>query len=320
MTHANDDDLLELALQRGEPDARENEHVAACADCQARYRAVLAEQDLLRRVMAPVEAPARVERAVLAPRRPSGRWAAAAALMVGALAGMGVARLTEPPRPATSPLTIAKLEDELRRIPVQLASLRDAAPSRLEHEYPQVLSRAGELYADFLSLYLDGASPLSPDQREEIRQAVDALSTRVWLESDAAKLAGEFRATLRTILNPPQFQAFRERTLRDMESDWAEEIDIVTDDLAEALNLRFSEEERVREALRAAYPKSELPMLSLAHWPPDRLAENSGLSARVRGSLAAGYHAAFDAYVEALRDGHRRVEKVARAMTSSQAR
>jgi hypothetical protein len=320
VTHVNDDELLELALLKGEPDARENAHVAACAECQARYRAVLAEQDLLRRAMAPVEAPARVERAVLGPRRPSVRWAAAAALLVGALAGAGLARLSDPPRASSAPLSIVKVEDELRQIPSQIATLRDAEPSRLEHEYPRVMSRAGELYADFLSLYVEGAAPLTEEQRGEIREAVDALSTKVWLDSDAAKLAGEFRATLRSILNPPQFQAFRERLLIDMESDWAEEIDIVTDDVAEALNLRFSEEEGVRAALRAAYPKTELPLLSLAHWPPDRLAEDGTLATRVRGSLAAGYHAAFDAYVEGLRDGHRRIAKVARALASGQGR
>jgi hypothetical protein len=319
VTHATDDELLELALLQEEPDARENGHVTACADCRARYRQVLAEQELLRRAMAPVAAPARVERAVLAARRP-GRWATAAALLLGALTGVLVSRATTPARPTATPFSIAQAEDELRRIPAEIASLREAEPSRLENEYPRVLSRAGGLYAAFLSLYLDGASPLSDLQRGEIRHAVDALYARVWLEEDPAKLAGEFRASLHTVLNPEQFEAFQARVRLDMDSDWAAEIDIVTDDLSEALNLRFSEEERVRQALKAGYPKTELPMLSLAQWPPDRLAGDKGLASLVRRSLEAGYHVAFDAYLEALRDGHRRVEKVARAMASGQGR
>ena len=314
MTHANDDELLEQALRRAEPDAEALPHLKECPSCAARYDEVLAEQELLRRALAPAEAPARVERSVLAPRR-SGRWAAAAALFLAALAGALISRATAPPRPSAAPLSLARVEHEIRRIPEEVESLRAAEPSRLEREYPRVLSKAEALYADFLSIYLDGASPLSDAQRSEIRQAVDTLYAHVWIEEDVDKLAGEFRGALQTALNAHQFEAFQAQVLREKDSVWAEEIDIVTDDLAEALNLRFSEEERVREVLKGRYPKSDLPMLTLAQWPPDRLAGDAGLASIVRGSLEAGYHAAYDAYLQALRDGHRRVEKVARAMT-----
>ncbi len=310
MKHATDDELLERALLRGEPDAPEIPHLNDCPACKTRYEAVLAEQDLFRRTLASADAPARVA-GLPAPRR-NGRWVAAAALLLGAVAGALISRATAPPRP--SALSLARVEDELRRIPAEIESLRDAEPSRLENEYPLVLTKAESLYADFLSLYLDGASPLSDAQRTEIRQAVDTLYARVWIEEDAGKLAGEFRGAMQTTLNADQFEAFEAQALREKDSDWAEEIDIVIDDLAEALNLRFSEEEKVREVLKARFPKTDLPMLTLAQWPPDRLAGDVGLASIVRGALEAGYHRAYDAYLQALRDGHRRVEKVARAM------
>ncbi len=302
MTHATDAELLEWALLQEEPDAPQPPHLKECPPCAARYEAVLAEQELLRRAFVP---------AAQAPRRKAG-WAAAAALLLGALAGAVIARATVPPR--ASALSLARVEGELRRIPAEIESLRDAEPSRLENEYPRVLSKAEGLYADFLSLYLDGASPLSDAQRAEIRQAVDTLYSRVWEEEDVEKLAGQFRGALQTALNADQFEAFQAQVLREKESEWAAEIDIVIDDLAEALNLRFSEEERVRDVLKARYPKTDLPMLTLAQWPPDRLAGDLGLASIVRGTLEAGYHAGYDAYLQSLRDGHRRVEKVARAM------
>ena len=63
-----------------------------------------------------------------------------------------------------------------------------------------------------------------------------------------------------------------------------------------------------------------LPALSLAQWPPDRLADDPELSAAVKGALGNGYHPAYDAYVETVRDGHRRAERAARGFAAGQGR
>lgn len=309
MTHASDDELLELALLRGEPDAPANEHVKLCPGCAARYEAVLAEQDLLKAAFQPA-------RPAVKPKRE--RWAVAAALLLGVLAGVAVSRATAPRR--TSPLSFEQTQSALRRIPAEIEDLRGADPTRLESEYARVISRAEDLYKDFLESWLDGASPLSDVQRAAVRQAVEAMYVKAWTEADAEKVVGEFRGALRQALNGEQFQALAALLARDMESDWVAEIDIVTEDVSEALNLRFSEEERVREALKARYPKTELPSLSLARWPPDLLADDPALSAAVKGALGNGYHPAFDKYLEAVKDGHRRAEAAARGFASGQGR
>ncbi|HYF00314.1 MAG TPA: hypothetical protein VEJ18_15440 [Planctomycetota bacterium] len=311
MTHPTDDELLELALLRGEPDAPSNAHVRDCPACAARFDAVLSEQDLLRAAFAPTAAPARPRRSLLG--------AVAAALIVGVLTGIAITRATPTP-PRTSPVSLDQAAIALRSIPAQIRTLRDADPARLEDEYPKVLSRAEALYADFLEAYLDGTSPLSESQRADLRQAVETVFARVWTEQDAEKLAESFCGALRTSLNPEQFEALRARLRLDMESDWEDEIAIVTEDVSEALDLRHREVERLRDALRARYPKTELPMLSLAQWPPDRLAEDRALADAVRGALEEGYRPGFDAYLTSLRTGRRRAEQAARAFASGQGR
>ena len=45
---------------------------------------------------------------------------------------------------------------------------------------------------------------------------------------------------------------------------------------------------------------TDLPLLSMAQWPPDRLAGDRKLSGAVRKVLPAGYHAEFGRYVDSL--------------------
>lgn len=312
MSHPSDDELLELALLRGEPDAPKNGHVESCAACAERWRAVLAEQDLLRKAFAPAEAVAR-------PRRRSPKAAVAAALLLGVLAGVAASRFGAP-GPRMSPLTLAQAESALRRIPAEIEGLRAADPTRLESEYPRVLSRAEDLYGDFLLSYLGVAYPLTDAQRSSVRRAVEAMYVSAWTAGAPEEVLGEFRASLRAALDEEQYQALAALLARDMESDWEAEIDIVTHDVSEALNLRYSEEERVREALKTLYPKTELPTLSLAQWPPDRLAADPALAAAVRAALGNGYHPAYDAYLAALKDGRRLAERAGRGFASGQGR
>ncbi len=314
--HPSDDELLDLALSRGEPDARENVHVRGCPDCAARYAAVLAEQDLLRAALgSPETAAARPQR-----RRRDHRWAVAAALLLGILTGVAVSRPLSPRRPSRSPVAFEQAESALRQIPAAIEVLRDADPARIDREFPRVLSRAEGLYGEFLEAYLDAASPLTEAQRAELRQAVDTMYASVWAQDDASKPAGAFQTALKAALNPEQYEAYQARARLDRESGWEAEIDLVTDDLAEALNLRHSEEDGIRNALRARYPKSDLPRLPLAQWPPDRLADDAELAAAIRASLAAAYHPAFEKYVEELRGDHRRAEQAARAFSAGQGR
>jgi hypothetical protein len=315
MNHLSDDELLELALLRGEPDAPKNGHVETCRDCAVRWRAVLREQDLIRRAF---EAPA-VEKALPARRRRNDIGRIAAALLFGVVGGLAVSKASTPPR-RTSPLRFEEAHTALRRIPAEIESLRSADPARLVSEFPRVISRAEELYGEVLESYLDEAAPLSEVQRSRVRQAVETMYLHAWTDEEPDKVIGEFRDSLRTSLNPEQFAALGALLARHRDSDWDAEIDIITEDVAAALNLRYSEEERVREALRSRYPKSELPTLSLAQWPPDRLAGDPALSAAVRGSLGNGYHAEFDKYVETLRGGRRLAERAAKGFASGQGR
>jgi hypothetical protein len=305
MSHASEDDLLDLALRAAEPDARPDPHVEACPECGARYRAVLAEQSLLRRAFAGGNAPARL---APAPKRRS-LLPVAAALLFGA--ALGSLFMTVPKR-EVDPLSLERVEDELRRIPAEVGSLRAAELARLEREVPQILSRAEALYGERLERLLDMASPLNDAQRSELRSAVDAIYDRVWTEEDGGKLAREFRETLRTALNEAQYRALEDRLARDREVEWEQELEIVLDELSEALNLRFSEAEEVRRTLREHFPKTDLPLLSMAQWPPDRLAGDRKLSGAVRKVLPAGYHAEFGRYVDALQSGRKRFEQAAR--------
>jgi hypothetical protein len=317
MKHLTDDELLELALLRGEPDAPDAPHLRACAACAARLEAVRAEGDLLRRALPPVGGEARPPAAV--PRRWN-RAAVAAALLLGALAGALASRTAAPARPGGLSRSIDRVEDALRRIPEEVATLREAEPSRFEAEFPRVLTKAEALYGELLELTLGEPAPLTDGQRADIRTAVDVLYARIWTERNPVRLAEQFREALQGALAPEQFEALQARLSRDMESEWEEEIDIVSDDLAQALNLRHSEEERVRTALRSRYPRTELPLLSLAQWPPDQLAGDGGLAQAVREALPAEQRAAFDRYLEDLREDHRRVERVARGMAAGQGR
>ena len=296
MTHASEDDLLELALAAGEPDAVEDPHVSSCADCAARYRAVLAEQSLLRRAFAREPAPAE------APRR-RGLLVAAAALFVGAMLGAFLAR----PGAGPGGRSLREVEEELGRIPAELGSLEMA---RLEEELPRVLSRAEALYAERLERFLDMTAPLSDEQRAELRGAVDEVFARVWTAEDVDGLAREFRETLRGALDEAQYRALEERLASDLDREWELEVEIVLDGLSEALNLRFSEAAEVRRALRQHLPKSALPLL--ARWPADRLAGDRKLSGAVRTALPTGYHAEFGRYVDGLRSTRRRFEQAAR--------
>lgn len=307
MSHASEDDLLEMALRAAEPDAVENPHLSSCAACAARYRAVLAEQSLLRRAFAREEAPA----AAPAPRR-RGLLIAAAALFVGAMLGAFLAR---PGERRESGRSLREVEDEFGRIPAELGSLREGATARLEKELPGMLSRAEALYAERLERFLDMASPLSDAQRTELRVAVDAVFARVWEEDDVDRLAREFRETLRGALDEAQYRALEERLASDRDRDWELEVEIVLDELSEALNLRFSEAAEVRRALREHLPKAELPLLALAQWPPDRLAGDRKLSGAVRTALPSGYHAEFGRYMDGLRSARRRFEQAARKPT-----
>jgi hypothetical protein len=308
MTHLTDDEILELALLRGEPDAPDSPHLRDCASCAARYQAALSEGDVLRRAFPAVDAPARRGAPVL-------RWnraAIAAALVLGA--ALGALAFRAPSRPTVSPRSLVRVENALRRIPEEIETLRGAERARLEAEYPRLLSKAEDLYGEFLELTLGEPSPLTVAQRTEIRNAVDTLCARIWTERDPVKLAVEFRESLQAALNPEQFEVFQARLLGDLENDREEEIDILSDDLAEALNLRFSEEERVRAAVRSRYPRTELPRLSLAQWPPDQLAHDPELAAAVREAIPAEHRGSFDRYLEALRSNHERIERLARSM------
>lgn len=101
-------------------------------------------------------------------------------------------------------------------------------------------------------------------------------------------------------------------------SAYSDFFSIVTEHLATALDPRFSESRKVRQTLRAEYPKTEVQLLLLAQWPPDLLAADEALARAVRRALTPERHDAFDEHVASLRDGRRRAERVVRAQAAGQ--
>jgi hypothetical protein len=315
MTHPSDDDLLDQVLREGEPDAVSDPHLDACPSCAERYAAVRAEQALLRRSFrhAP-EAAATV--AFLRPRR---QWAAAAAaLVLGALLGATADRLLAGSR--TPAADLEACVQEVRRIAGRVEILREVPPARVEREFPTLLDQAHRAYGDYLEARIDTVSVLDDDQRSGLRAAVADLFKRAWVEDD--RQAGpEFRAALRRVLSANQYVAFEAFLDRDRTEGRAEEIERVTDAVAQTLNLRQSEEDRVKQALVAAYPRADLPLIPLAQWPPDELVGDGTLAGNVRAALPSDYHRAFDGYLERLRAGRGAAARAARSfMAGRQAR
>lgn len=300
MNHLGDDDLLDLALEGvGRPDARI--HLRQCASCARRFEAVLGEQEALRRALAVEDVPAAPR-----PRRRRVALVLAGALGAAAAVMVAVGLSVRVPRPPEAPriLTIRRLEREIERLVRAIAAQRGVLrPQEQEeaHAFGQLLLEAERRYAQLVGLYVAEAEPLSERQQGELARLLAQAHEQVLSDQARAEVRARFRAALREVLAPFQWAVFEHYVRHEVEEAWRRDVDALGEDLAEALDLKFSEAEAVRRALLASGGEGDFPDVPVWEGPADLLVGNPLLARVVRGALAPERRAAFDAYLEAAR-------------------
>jgi len=324
--HTSDDALLELALAGADGDPEAAEHVRTCVECSLRYAAVLAEQNLLRATLSGSAPPDALRRKIMPRRFP---WILAGAA-AAALLGLSLAFLAFRPGRAPSgasgttmtPADIERTRNGLRAIVQELEDARDTLASpvddRTAKTYAKLLHEKEKLYADALGSYLNFFSPLSSKQVEELRRIVHEFGTRAAEEADVRRLAEEYRARARSLLNDTQELAFEEYTREEIEWDRKNDIDMLTEDLAQEFDLRYSDVRKVREILEEKYPRSEIPMFCLGWYASDTLSEDSFLSDSVRKALDSSHHSALDGYLKEVRLSREESNRIAREYGSKE--
>ncbi|HXG61182.1 MAG TPA: hypothetical protein VNO22_07410 [Planctomycetota bacterium] len=311
MNHLGDDELLERALEGGlRPDAES--HLRECAFCARRFEAVQGEQEAIRRALA-VEGGPRPRRSVR--RRTAPVWAGAALGIAAAVAvAWGVAgrapRSVDPPRA----LTIRRLEREIERLVRAIGAQRQVLRPEEQEEaraFGRMLVEAERRYAELVGLYVAEAAPLSERQKAEIVRLLDEAHQRALSDEERGEVALRFRAALREVLDGSQFAAFEHFVRHESEEAWKREVDAVADDLADALDLKFSESEAVRKALLASGAGGDFPDVPVWESPSDVLAGSPLLARVVREALHPERRAAFDVYLEAARRSREGARQVA---------
>jgi hypothetical protein len=115
---------------------------------------------------------------------------------------------------------------------------------------------------------------------------------------------------MRGILDEKQYVAFEEFSRKGMEWEWKNDVSLLTDNLSEELDLRFSEAERVRQVLESNYPKANILVPCLHECPPDPLVDNPKVKGAVRNSLDATHHVAFESYLGKVRAARERARRI----------
>lgn len=324
MNHLTDDELLELALLG--PEGREERagHLKSCLECAARFESVEAEQHLLRDALAEPDPPARVLARMRGEASPRSWKVAAAVLAAAALATAAYALgrhssrpRAEGPRSARSAHPLVVVKEISRRVDALNQKMAEAREELLQpaghevtREYLGWMTEAVERYSELLESYCDMAAPLTLDQQKAIRDLLVRFHSRMKNEKDRRKPVEEYKEAVREILSKEQYGAFEDYLRQETDIAWNRDVELLLEDLAEALNLRFSEVEPLRKTLVANYPKTELLMIPVWECPPDLLCADSMLAHNIRKSLKPDYHAAFDHYLERARrarDGARAI-------------
>jgi hypothetical protein len=309
MSHLGDDELLELALEGGiHPDAES--HLRECAFCARRFEAVQGEQEAIRRALEVESGPR--------PRRPGRRRAAWAGAALGIAAVVAIAwgaagrapRVVDPPRA----LTIRRCEREIERLVRAIAAQRQVLRPEKHEEaraFGRMLVEAERRYAELVGLYVAEAAPLSERQKVEIVRLLHEAHERALSDDGRGEVASGFRAALREVLDASQFAAFEHYVRHEAEEAWRREVDAVAEDLADALDLKFSEAEAVRKALLCSGAGGDFPDVPVWESPSDLLAGSPLLARVAREALGPERRAAFDAYLEAARRSREDARQVA---------
>jgi len=326
MCPLSDEALLDWALAPAEADPAVDRHLGECPSCRTRSQAVLREQDLLRNAFSEPQPSLRLERRV-APRTPGPLWARlgiAALLLMAVTVGVLLTRTADRGPHRRSHFkhgALAPIQSDLGSMAQRIAAARETLPeredARIASAYLDLISREEGLVLEGMESYLSDRSPLSGAQEEELRRAVREFYTTLWHRENLAAASTGLRDTVRAFLNPDQLVAFDEFSRQGLEWQRRTDISLLMDDLAEELDLRFSEAEKLRALLESSYPRADLALPRADRCPPDPLVDNPNLSGAVRNSLDARYRGKFDTYLGQVRTARERALKIVRQARTS---
>ena len=325
MCPLSDDALLEWALAPADADPEIGRHVRECAACRERSRAVEREQDLLRSAFTEPLPSLRLEQRI-APRSTAPVWSrvgVAALLLVTIAVGVLLTRTANHSAARTRYLhgALAPIQSDLGNVAHRIAAgretLPEAADQRVASAYLELLSREEGLVLEGMEHYVSESSPLSGNQEQELRNAVREFYTVLWVRENLGDASRGLREKVRSFLNPEQILAFEEFSRQGVEWQRRTDISILMEDLAEELDLRFSEAEKLRAALESNYPRAELALPRIDRCAPDPLVDNPSLSGAVRNSLDAIYRGKFDNYLGQVKTARERALKIVRQTRTS---
>ena len=328
MCPLSDDALLEWALAPAEADPAIEAHLRDCASCRERSRAVEREQDLFRNALAEPGPSLRLERSLI-PYRPQAAWSKvgiAALLLITVAVGILLTHSAERSahRARSSRYAhgaLAPIQSDLGSVAQKIAAARETLPetadAKIATEYLELVSREEGLVLEGVESYLSDRSPLSGDQEEALRQTVREFYTVLWLRENLGDASRGLREKVRSFLNPEQILAFEEFSRQGLEWQRRTDITLLMEDIAEELDLRFSEAEKVRAALESNYPRVELPLPRVDRCPPDPLVDNPTLTGAVRSSLDVRYLGKFDNYLGQIKTARERALKIVRQARAS---
>jgi len=325
MCPLSDDALLEWALAPADADPEIVRHLRECAACRERSRAVEREQDLLRSAFTEPLPSLRLEQRI-SPRSTVPVWSrvgVAALLLVTIAVGVLLTRTANHPAGRARYLhgALAPIQSDLGNVAHKIAAAREtlpeAADQRVATAYLELLSREEGLVLEGMEHYVSESSPLSGNQEQELRNAVREFYTVLWLRENLGDASRGLREKVRSFLNPEQILAFEEFSRQGVEWQRRTDISILMEDLAEELDLRFSEAEKLRAAIESNYPRAELALPRIDRCAPDPLVDNPSLSGALRNSLDAIYRGKFDNYLGQVKTARERAIKIVRQARTS---
>ncbi len=297
--HPGDDELLDHALF-GDPDVAA--HLAACTECRARADLFAEEQRLLRKAASPVAAPAK-----LRPRpAPSSAWkwsAIAAMTLLGFVSAGGAYAFAESQRLRGENARLRQQNVAApSRVPesAQLVSLRDSfrnvtrglQESRWEPDPRKSLALLEiECGVGYEIAELASRMELTDEQVERLRRGLTALYR------SPADYESKYGTLLRDTLTPAQMKEVERMEAEQAEEMRAMEIDMLVEELAEAVDLPPSMQEKMRARIDERLPRRKVAIVAV-EFGAGALLEDAKLSAAVRELLTPEKAKAYDAWLE----------------------
>ena len=262
----------------------------------------------------------------VAPRSHGPFWArlgVAALLLMAITVGVLLTRTAHVPhrRSHFAHGALATVQSDLGSVAQKLAAARETLPEREDQQvasaYLELISREEGLVLEGMEGYLSDHSPLSEGQEEGLRSAVHEFYTTLWQRENLGAASTGLREKVRSFLNAEQLVAFEEFSRQGLEWQRRTDITLLMEDIAEELDLRFSEAEKLRVLLETNYPRTELPLPRVDHCPTDPLVDNPVLSGAVRNSLDDRYRSEFDTYLGQVQTARERAIKIVRQARTS---